>query len=38
MTLHNLAKVVNEGELDEMLDALIAQDQADKLAEQTNAS
>ena len=37
MTLHNLAKVVSEGELDEMLDALIAQDQADKLAEQTNA-
>lgn len=32
LTLYNLSEVVNEGNLDEVIDALIAQDQADKLA------
>jgi peptide chain release factor 1 len=33
LTLYNLTKVVAEGEMDEFIDALISQDQADKLAE-----
>lgn len=33
MTLYNLTKVINEGELDEFINALRAQDQADRLAE-----
>lgn len=34
MTLYNLDKAINEGEIDELIQALIAQDQIDKLAEQ----
>ena len=32
LTLYNLNEVINEGSLDEVMDALIAQDQADKLS------
>lgn len=35
LTLYNLVKVINEGDLDEFVNALIAQDQADRLAETT---
>lgn len=35
LTLYNLTKVITEGELDEFIEALIAQDQAERLANET---
>ncbi len=35
LTLYNLTKVIGEGELDEFIEALIAQDQAERLANET---
>jgi len=36
LTLYNLNEVINEGRLDEVIDALVAQDQADKLVADSN--